>query len=629
MLGFFVLLSFIFSSSVRLAAQALPQTKRTNADSSLQLYKTYFEEIGIFPKKSAEPLKQFSVNGYYRFVTNYRKLNEAYPHLVNNKRNLFVGDDSQIPQLLLNISGSAGKNTSFGTDIFMWSPMRGTGTAENVKGLNLGISLYGTHTTKYGDFTVRTGGINWFALSPFTFQTNRGYNRYSIFERNPWDPDTKTMDSRYNTFYNAGGINQDQRWGQQAFHGLIVEGKNLPKGFSSAFMYGKTELNGGLSPLPNSSIGGLLKKEYGSNFVSLNTFNNKTYTDSTQKYNAGFNVVSVEFKNKFKNLTIQGEIGTGRKVQQDSSRGWGEAISIKISTEIAKKIPIELHFYRISPKVINNSAIFINTAIVENARNNPSIATQGGVLPAVASAMVLIGQLTNNRQGVDLNTQINIGKLKTSIGYGASMELDNLSSQLTYGHPINSLVLAHFWRWDFPSNVGPYNNLSKVYRSVYETVNLTAKDANGSKNRQKYFNSIEVNSKLKTKVLAKDLYLSYLGQYSSAQIFASPTVIFNEKALLRTYYHQFEAYYALTPSLIWCNYVGYERIVANYDTEIDVVTRRPRNQTGSSIATGFDIQLSKGAGLYLRQRFMNYKDASFANNRYNGFETTAELKIFF
>ncbi len=597
-------------------------------DSSLALYKTYFEESGAFPKKAVDALKQFNVSGYYRFITNYRHLDQAYTHLENNKNNLFVGDDSQIPQLMLNISGSVFKNTSFGTDLFIWTPMTGAGTAENVKGLNLGVSLYGTYSSKYGDFTVRTGGINWHSLSPFTFQTNRGYNRYSIFERNPWDPNTKSLDTRYNTFYNAGGINQDQRWGQQAFQGLIVDAKNLPAGFSGSFMYGKTELNGGLSPLPNSSIGGMLKKEYGANFISLNTFNNTTYTDSTQRKSAGFNVATIEFKNVFKNLVVKGEIGAGRSVQQDTSRGWGEAVSIKVSTEIAKKIPLEVHLYRISPKVINNSALFINTAITEAPSNNSNTTTQV-VLPAVASAMVPIGQLTNNRQGVDLNTQINIGKLKTSIGYSTSMELESRSSTLTYAHPVNALALSHFWRWGFPSNVGPYNNLSKVYRSVYETVHLTKKNADGSFSQQKYFNSIEINSKLKIKLFEKDLYLCYLGQYSSAQSFISPVTVFDEKALLRTYYHQFETYYALTPSLIWCNYIGYERIVASYDTETDAFTKRPKNQTGLGIATGFDIRLSKGAGLYLRQRWFDYKDTSFEKDKYSGFETSAEVKIFF
>lgn len=586
------------------------------------------DQVGNFPKKALEVLKQINISGYYRFVTNYRHLSEAYPHLASVRNNIFVGDDSQIPQLSLNINGSVLKNTSFGTDLFMWTPMTGQGASENVKGLNLGVSLYGKYFSPVGDFNIMAGGINWYALTPFTFQTNKGYDRYSIFERNPWDPNTKTLSDRYSTFYGAGGINQDQRWGQQAFQGVIVEGKNLPKGFSGTFMYGKTQLNGGLSPLPNNSVGGMIKKEFGTNYISLNTFNNTSFNDSTQQHRVGFNMVTTEFKFKAKSFLITGEVGAGRSFDQDTSKGWGEAISLKISKTIANKFPLEMHIYRISPRVINNSGAFINSAITQ-AVVSSTVGAQP-ILPAVASAMVPIGQLTNNRQGIDFNGQVNIGRFKSSIGYSNSMEIDNLSSKITYGHPVNSLVLAHFWRWDFPSGVGPYNNLSKIYRSVYETVNLTNVDRiTGLPTQRKYFNSIEINAKYKARLMKRDLYVYYLGQYSSAQQFLAPLTVFSEKALLRTYYHQLEAYWAITPSVIWCNYVGVERIIANYDTETDVYSRRPKNQTGVSIATGLDIRLSKGAGLYLRQRWMNYKDSSFSQDKYKGFETTAEVKIFF
>jgi hypothetical protein len=81
--------------------------------------------------------------------------------------------------------------------------------------------------------------------------------------------------------------------------------------------------------------------------------------------------------------------------------------------------------------------------------------------------------------------------------------------------------------------------------------------------------------------------------------------------------------------LVWTNYLGFERILGNYQTEVNADTRRPKNQKGLSLATGFDIQLSKGVGLYIRQRYMEYKDMSFALDRYKGFETTIELKAFF
>lgn len=602
--------------------------------------------FGNFPKQAQQTFENLSVSGYYRFVTNYRhfatdpisKSVIAYPHLQKTPNNIFVGDDSQIPQLSLNIAGSLSKHTSFGTDLFIWTPMTGQGELENVKGLNLGVSLYGSYTTDVGDFTVRTGGINWYSLSPFTFQTNKGYDRYSLFERNPWDPNTRFVDSRYATFYNVGAINQDERWGQQAFQGIILEGNRMPNGFSGVLMYGKTQLNGGLSPVPNTSYGGKIKKVFGdANYISYNTFNNTSYADTTERYRAGFNVSTIEFKAISGTLTLKGEAGIGRTFDQDIFNDWGELISIKASMPIADRIPLELHLFRISPDAVNNSAAFINTSRDLTNYDLYSPGTQP-VLPAVASAMVNNGQLVNNRAGFELNSQIDIGPVKANIGYHLSRELENRSASITYSHPINSLVLAHFWRWDFPSNVGPYQNLSKIYRSVYETVNITAIDSTTSlPAERKCFNSLEANLKYNTRLLGKELYIFYLGQYSSAQFFVSPFTVLTEKALLRTYYHQLESYWTISKSVVWCNYLGYERIIANYDTEIndEVIdgvqtgTRRPKNQTGWSLATGFDIKMSRNAGLYLRQRWMDYHDSSFIKDRYKGYETTVELKIFF
>jgi hypothetical protein len=586
------------------------------------------EVSGNFPKRAMETLKQFSISGYYRFVTNYRHLDIAYPHLVNNPNNLFIGDDSQIPQLSLNINGSVTRNTSFGCDLYMWTPMTGMGMVENVKGLNLGVSLSGSYSSDIGTFTVRTGGINWYSLTPFTFQTNKGYNRYTIFERNPWDPNTQSLNERYVTFYQAGAINQDERWGQQAFQGIILEGTNLPGNFSGVIMYGKTQLNGGLSPIPNSSYGGKIRKDYGMNYVSLNTFNSTAFIDSNETYRAGFNVATVEFRNYFGRFQIRGEAGVGRTFINGIFTGWGELISLKPTWLIAGKYPLEFHLYRISPKVVNNSSVFINTSGQGNI--NPNISSQQPVLPAIESTMVPVGQLTNNRQGLDINSEFTIGKVKFSLGYSVSMELERISPRLTYWHPINSLVLAHFWRWNFPSQVGPYNNLSKIYRTVYEKVDLKNIDPDTRiPNDDKFFNTIEINAKYRFKFLNRDCYLFYLGQYGSAQNFPSWITVMSESALLRTYYHQMEFYITLFPSIVWTNYAGFERIVANYDTETDLVSRRPKNQTGYSIATGLDIRLTRGAGLYLRQRWMDYHDASFANDKYKGFESTAEIKIFF
>ncbi|MBX7242718.1 MAG: hypothetical protein K1X92_13325 [Bacteroidia bacterium] len=583
----------------------------------------------VFPKSPLPKLKNFSVSGYYRFLGNVRNLKDPYPELQNNPLSIFIGDDSQIPQLMLNLAGKANDKTSFYTDLFMWAPMMGGGTVENVKGLNLGVSMTGTHSTRIGNFKVLAGGINWYSLSPFTFYTNKGYNRFSIFERNPWDPNTKGVDSRYADFYNTGALNQDKRWGQQAFQGIILEGNDLPKGFSAVFMYGKTQLNGGFQPLPNSSTGGRIKKTFKDNFISLNSFNNLTTSDSIENKPLGFNIHTMEFEFRVKKIKISGEAGAGRFFSESYDKGWGESVSLKVLTpKEYTGIPIELHAYQISPKVINNSSVFWNSAIREG---NPTAGPDGSQLLLVpfASSMVPVGQLTNNRRGIELNSEFNVGKLKFSVGNSISEEIENISSQVTYSHPANNLTLSRFWRWGFPGNVGPYGNLTKVYRGVFETLTLTDVDAQGKPLNKKRFNTMELNAKYNNKIFKRDFYVYYLLTMASLQKKLSPIMVFTEKAYLRTYYHQMEFYYRIFPNIMWTNYVGYERIIANYDTKTDVVSRRPKNQTGLGLATGIDLRMSKNAGLYLRQRWFNYKDTSFALDHYKGTETTVEIKIFF
>jgi hypothetical protein len=582
---------------------------------------------GNFPKVAKDVLDGLQIGGYYRFVTNVRKMNETYAHLENNRKNIFVGDDSQIPQLMLNIAGNTSPKTSFGTDLYLWSPMTGAGQIENVKGLNLGVSLYGNFSTSAGNFNVRTGGINWYTLSPFTFQANKGYNRYSLYERNPWDPNTAKVDSRYSDFYSSGAINQDQRWGNQAFQGIIIEGAQLPNNFSFTAMYGKTQLDGGFSPIPNASFGGKIRKDYKNNFISFNTFNNTSQIDSIQNNIAGFNIHTIEFLHHFNNVKVEAEIGAGRRFTNQETTKFGEAVSIKLTTNIAKKIPFEINLFRISPRIINNNSVFMNSSIQQTTQVNNS---NQPVLIPVSSAVLPVGQMSNNRQGINLNAQVDFGKFKNSIGYGNSMELEELSSKITYSHPFNNIALSHFWRWDFPSEVGPYKNLNKIYRSVFETLNITELDSSGKLPlKKKYFNTLEINSKYKTKIGTKDLYVFYLGTFNSVQNNLSAMVNFTEKSLLRTYDHQLEMYLKLSPMLVWNNYVSYERIIANYSTQVDAVSKRPKNQTGYSFASGFDIQMSKNVGLYIRQRWMKYEDTSFAKDKYKGWETTVELKAFF
>ena len=106
-----------------------------------------------------------------------------------------------------------------------------------------------------------------------------------------------------------------------------------------------------------------MKSYNGRNFIALNTFNNDSYTDSISTKRAGFNMVTTEFKHHFKRIKLYGEIGVGRNFVSNLTSKWGEAISIKISSDIQRKFPTELHVFRVSPNVFNNSSVFINSSM--------------------------------------------------------------------------------------------------------------------------------------------------------------------------------------------------------------------------------------------------------------------------
>jgi len=215
------------------------------------------------------------------------------------------------------------------------------------------------------------------------------------------------------------------------------------------------------------------------------------------------------------------------------------------------------------------------------------------------------------------------GKHKVTLGYSAASEIEGISDRITYGHPANNLALSRFWRWAFPGGVGPYGNLSKIYRGVYETVTITDSIV------AKGFNSVEVSYKYETKILGRKFLLFYLGGFHSVQDRASALPKYSQAAYLQSYNNQLEFYYALTPSLVLSNYFGYDRIFANEQTELDVISEKPRNQEGLSYAIGLYIQLSRKTGLYIRKRWMQYQDFNFSLDRHNGMETTVELKIVF
>lgn len=618
---------------------------------------------GLFPKTKEGDLYQIRATGFYRFFGTHMTMDSPYildenSGALTKRKTLFIGDDSQLPNLLVNISGRPNKKVSWGFDVFafqfldgninptyngqvatedrpnIWNPLSGSRLGQNM-GLNLGLNLYGSYNTDYGTFNVRMGGIHWYSISDLTLGSFQGYNRFLLFERNPWDPIGKNTAVRYNQMYEYGAVYQDLRWGERAVQGIILDGISLPNDWSFSAMYGKTELAGGFLNIPNVNYGGKIRKQYNADsYIGFNTLNNTTWADSLNTLEIGFHMHTLEWKTSLHGFDIHAEAGLGHYFTPVSDYPWGEAITLKIlATEKILKFPVEVHYYRINPDVVNNNALFWNTSVIEaravDIASTGDATQSANVLIPFASSMVGIGQMTNNRTGVNLNTEVKLGKLKVSAGYGVSTEIEARQNNITFSHAVNQLTRARFWRWEFPPNVGPYQRYDKVYRDAYQKVTVTD-DSLGQSINPKKFNQIEIHGKYRTKINYRNFYAFFLGRYNTAQPELSIIPAFrSDNAYVRQYSSELELYYQVTKPLTINAYTGYERILGGYNTTLDSETFRPLNQTGWGLGGGIDVNIGRNAGLFVRHRVFFFEDTSFRKDNFRGHETLVELTVYF
>jgi hypothetical protein len=604
-------------------------------------------------KKS--PIKYFDVTGNYRFYGQHRLMNNSYSlfsttdqEVSLGRRAILIGDATQLPELTLNLSGKTTKGSSFGTDLVLWN--QNTGAFDYYRGLQLGINIYGNFKVDQSEVTIRAGGIHWHEMTSFTLKSFAGFNRYSIWDRNPWDPQFKEITKRYQDYYINGSITQDARWAKQAVQGVILDFDHQPKGFHVNLFYGKSQFTGSRflpvsddnsgaaqtnflqfydNTIPNQIAGGRIIKKLGKHEFSLNSLNSISYADiaTTDLISNYVQTGNLEINTSF--FTLETEFGGSYYNSSSQKLGFGEMIFIKWYTAKNKfKIPLEIQGFYIAPEAINNNSEIVNTSVIETnsaAAVGTTTIASNGVLQQNGSAMLALGQLANNRKGLILNTQAKYKTLKIGLGISSAREISSSSSDLTFGHLINGLTTSRFWRWSFPTGVGPYGRTNVIYRAVFETVKLRP----SAVHEDKYFNNMELQAKYKLNVFKQPYYLFYLGMFNSAQSSFSPVTVFTKSAYIRYYAHQLEGFLSLGKKIIFSQYLGWERVVGNYDTNLDEISGRPLNQQGFALGFGIDYSMARNTMLYLRHKYFSFEDTSFEKDQYAGHETTVELKIYF
>jgi hypothetical protein len=616
------------------------------------------------PLNIKEPISNIRMGGFFRTLGYVRHFNEIYPLDIPGyytgpypqPTTISVGTGYREPMMLLSIAGKASKTVSVGSDLMLNSPYNGSFDSNSIA-LYLGTNFYSTVKTEKGKFGVHAGGINWYRQSKLTVWAEEGYLRYSLFERAPYDPLSIGVSDRYGDYYDKGSISQDLRFGNIAFQGMTFTGSQIKGPSKSEVSFqsilGKTQQNTGeiVSYGKDDYCAGLrINDEFqnGAN-VAFNFFTSYTATDSVKNDFRQFNVQSLEFDFKVKELRLMGEAGIGSYESSNVEKSSGEAVVVNMDIPAKYSlIPLRLQYMRIAPEAVNVNASFQNTsvvdlvqtAVVEDGANPTVLASFGGPVNS-------LGFLANNREGFSLNTEFNIGNLFVSGGLGFYRELERINANFSYAHNVPGLMLSRIQY--FSSGYGPYEQFNSFYRGVFENVTVTdtlyvAED--GSPLFDKFYCSSDLQMKYKTVVAGRNLYVFSLTNFNTAQDYSSILPVADSTAFIRHLNQQIDLSYELNDRIALVGKYGLERVVGNQFTDLDdtdpypadntwgvtedyIPSMKPRDQYGKQLGFGLDLKLNEGAYLYLRHTAYHYYDLNFSATNIKGSESTLELKITF
>jgi hypothetical protein len=570
----------------------------------------------------------FSFKGYYRFMGYHRNVSNLFGNEVNPK--VFrLDDEFNSPTINLEMILKSKKSGYIKSQIYLFEPFEDISKEVNYLKLNRrGISIELGNKTSFGNFKLVVGGINFLRFGDFTLSSAKQV-RNSLFDRNAWTY-VWPVNTQFNNYFQKSDYTRAADFGKRQVSGLHLQGLEMPKQVSIDLFYGKTPFN--ISPLDNifalkinkdyklNSYGfGYLRSSGIDAVLNGNLFNN-------QVFNTNFSGNLNEWK-------LDAELAYGSyffESSQSQNNGIASKFNLKPSSRFIK-FPINFEGYYISPDFVNIHSSIINGSVAAYSSETSSFNGEGipdGARP-FGGVMTPIHIKSNNRYGLNINSEFNIGKIKINLGNGISREIRNDTNLVSFFHKINGLYLSRIER--FQSATGPQNNLTTFFRGYYENVLI---DSSVNNKIKKSYNVFLLNLKYKSKVFGKDFFIFYLGEYQSLQSFLAPIPIFSNKAILRNQFHEFDFYLGLNKHFSLIGYFGREFVVGNSSSGLGNILDsenkyNPRNGVGKVVGLGFDYSISSKSCFYFRFKKVSYLDNNFSNNFYNGYETTAELKIFF
>ena len=594
------------------------------------------------------PSTSISFSGYYRFLGFVRNQQETFPNNSGKTVVISSGDPYREPMFLLKLNGKTRDNIMFGADLMLNSLYKGP-SAEFTQALtlNLGLNLSTSIATNHGIFNFKAGGVSWYRQSRLTIWGNRSFNRISIFERRPQTPLNKIPINRYSRYYKSGLVDQGIRYGSRAFQGIFLKGSKLPFNFSVKGVIGKSNFNRSILENSDNFTGSFqIKNTLSEKFkIAYNYLSSWAAIDSLSDQRRSYSIHTFELDKKWNKIQVQMELGIGNYRSPTRKLGYGEAILLNVKTAKSTKIPLNFQLYRISPQFVNVTGNFLNTSVLDVFPNVEGIGAT--VKTPYQSPMVGLGFPVNNRQGVSINIDFNLGKLKLNGGIGVFAEIDTSSAALSYIHNVNSQTLSRIYV--FAQNWGPYNALNSTYRGLFENVNISDTTSSGLANFKKFFNTMEFQAKYNNKILGKNYYIFSLTRLNTCQKNLKVLPQIGKQALISQLSEEIDFSIELSKKSALVLSYGIEKILGNASTDIgdspDATTTNTffellglenlyrytnsRNQKNTLLGFGLDYKIGQNAMLFYRYNQYRYFDPNFIENHLKGWEMTLELKINF
>ena len=586
------------------------------------------------------PSSSITFSGYYRFLGFVRNQQETFPNNSGKTVVISSGDNYREPMFLFKLNGKTIDNISFGADLMLNSLYKGPSADLNqALTLNLGLNLSTSIATKHGAFNLKSGGVSWYRQSRLTVWGNRSFNRISIFERRPGTALNKIPINRYSKYYNSGLVDQGIRYGSRAFQGIFLQGSNLPFNFYVKGVIGKSNFNRSVFETSDNFTGSFqLKNTLSSNSkIAYNYLSSWANTDSLSDNRRNYFIHTLELDKKWNKIQVQMELGLGKYSDPIRELSYGEAILLNIKTSKSTKIPLNLQFYRISPQFVNVTGNFLNTSVLEVFPNVEGVGTT--IRTPYQSPIVGLGFPVNNRQGLSINADVNLGQLKLNGGIGVFAEIDTSYASLSYMHNVNSQTLSRIYL--FAQNWGPYNALNSTYRGVYENVNISDTAASGLANFKKFYNTIEFQAKYNNKIFGKNYYIFSLTRLNTCQKDLQLLPHIGIQALISQLSEEIDFSIELNEKAALVLSYGIEKVLGNASTDIGDSPEatstntffenlglenlyrytNSRNQKNTLLGFGLDYKIDQNAMLFYRYNQYRYFDPNFIENHLRGRET--------